>query len=388
VARRLSLALAVSLALVPSASAAQPEVPVGFLGVNAGGGTLLERGDLEREYGVMLGAGVQTARQPFQWDHSQPYATWADVPPDQAARFRDEGGVPTDWTFIDRQVAAATRRRIEVLAVVHGPPDWAQRYPGRFSSPPRDPEEFARFLATLARRYGRDGAFWREHPELPKVPVTDWQIWNEPSLDIFWADRPWVPGYIALLRASRLALREVDPRARIVLAGFPNASWVELDSIYREGGGRMFDVVAVHPFTSSVDGVLKIIRKARSVMARNRDRRKPIMVTETSWTSSKGRTSDKVSWKVTESGQARKVRELLIKLARNRRSLGIEGVYWFTWMTEDRDPGYSFDYAGLRRQRGADAKPVSKPALKAYRRVALALSGCRGKAARADRCAR
>jgi hypothetical protein len=378
------LALALALALVSSASAAQPRVPFGFIGVNAGGGTLLESGDLTGEYDLMLTSGVQTVRQPFEWNLTQPYATAADVPADEASRFRDEGGIPTDWTFIDRQVAAAASRRMMVLPVVHGVPDWAASHPREFSSPPRDPEQYARFLTTLVGRYGPNGSFWTEHPELPRVPVRDWQIWNEPNVPGFWSDQPWAGGYVALLRAAHRALRAADPNARTVLAGLTNESWTALAAVYKAGARGQFDVVAVHPFTGGVEGVLQILRNNRKVMARNRDSRKPLMVTETSWTSSHGKTKTTFTWETTERGQAGKVRHLLRLLARVRRQLRIERVYWYTWMSADADRGAPFDYAGLRRLR--DGKAVSKPALAAYRRTALELSGCRRKASRADRC--
>jgi hypothetical protein len=374
-----------TLALAPATAAAQQQVPFGFLGVNAGGGTLLEHADLESEFDLMLATGVQSVRQPFQWEWSQPYATWADVPQDQAARFRDEGGVPTDWALIDRQVAAAARRRMAVLAVVHGVPNWAARYPRESSSPPRDPKQFAVWVATLARRYGPGGKFWAEHPELPRVPVRDWQVWNEPSLVLFWSDRPWAPGYVDLLRATRDAVRAVDPSARIVLAGFPNDSWSALESIYKEGGHGLFDAMAVHPFTEWPKGVAQIVRKVRRVMTAHGDRDTPLMVTETAWTSSKGRIPSKDPWQVTERGQARRVTQLLRMLARLRRPMGVERLYWFTWMTTDSEPNYSFDYAGLRRLRGP-GPAESKPALAAYQRTARALSGCRRKVLRADRC--
>ncbi|MEA2444064.1 MAG: polysaccharide biosynthesis protein PslG [Thermoleophilales bacterium] len=381
----MGLALALALAPAAVATAAKPRVPVGFLGVNPGGGTLLEHADLEHEYDLMLDAGVQSVRQPFQWEFTQPYPTWADVPPDQAARFRDEGGMPTDWTVIDRQVAAAARRRIEVLPIVHATPGWAAREPGQFSSPPRDPEQFAAFAALLSRRYGPTGAFWREHPELPRMPIRDWQIWNEPNTHIFWRQWPWEGDYVALLRAVRPALRAVDKRARIVLGGLPNESWKALARIYRVGGRPYFDVVALHPFTGGVDGVLEIARRNRAVMARNHDARKTFLITETAWTSSRGRTSTGYTWETTEAGQAGKVRHLLRLLARVRRSARIERVFWYTWMTTDSSPGYSFDYAGLRRLRGA-GPAESKPALAAFKQTALELSGCRRKMSRADRC--
>ncbi len=83
--------------------------------------------------------------------------------------------------------------------VIHAP-DWAARHPGgNLDSPPREPEQYARFLAAAARRYGTGGSFWAERPELPRRPIRDWQIWNEPSLRDFWSVTSWARDYVALL---------------------------------------------------------------------------------------------------------------------------------------------------------------------------------------------
>ena len=45
-----------------------------------------------------------------------------------------------------------------------------------------------------------------------------------------------------------------------MLAGLPNYSWLELGRIYRVPGARnLFDVVAVHPYTKTPQGVLTIL---------------------------------------------------------------------------------------------------------------------------------
>ena len=48
---------------------------------------------------------------------------------------------------------------------------------------------FARFAKAVVRRYGRRGTLWRQHPRVPKNPITAYQIWNEPSLPIYWCNR-------------------------------------------------------------------------------------------------------------------------------------------------------------------------------------------------------
>jgi hypothetical protein len=380
------MAVALSMAAVaaPPASA-MPKVPSTFVGAVADGPLLLDPDvNFGRELDTMVASGVQTERTVFNWAQAQPYATFDDVPADQRSNYVDEGGVPTDYTAIDRLVTAAARRRLAILPVVLLAPAWDARHPGDFASPPKDPKPYARFAAALARRYGSAGAFWTEHPKLAKQPIRYWQIWNEPSLKQFWSDQPFAKDYVKLLRVSRAALRGADAHAKIVLAGLPNKSWIALGKIYKAGGGRLFDIAAFHPFTHAVDGVKTILERDRAVMAKHHDSRKPLWVTELSWTSAKGKTSQKFGNEETQSGQAKKVGEAYVMLAASRRKLRIQRVYWYTWLSRDVQHDYPFDWAGLSRVTSKGVK--RKPAYTAFRRTALRLEHCRSKRARADRC--
>jgi len=58
-------------------------------------------------------------------------------------------------------------------------------------------------------------------------------------------------------------------------------------------------------------------------------------------------------------------------LAAHRRRLGIQRVYWYTWLTRETSQSYPFDYAGLRHLQ--ETRVRSKPALRVYRRTALSL---------------
>jgi hypothetical protein len=71
-------------------------------------------------------------------------------------------------------------------------------------------------------------------------------------------------------------------------------------------------------------------------------------------------------------------------LAAHRRELGLLGFDIYTWL--DTNSGHSFSYSGLLRFRGT--RIIDKPAIGAFRRAALALEGCRVKAAVATRCER
>jgi hypothetical protein len=182
------------------------------------------------------------------------------------------------------------------------------------------------FVTQIATRYGRGGTFWRDHPELPPLPVTAYQVWNEPNLRVFWRPAVDAAGYLRLVRLTRARLRAVDPRATIVLAGLPESSHGApivdyMRAIYAQPGARaLFDVVALHPYSEDASGVLQKLNQVRDLMDRRGDRRTPIWVTEIGWATAGLRSPFRTS----RSGQASRISETLRLLisARARLRLG------------------------------------------------------------------
>ena len=352
--------LALVAVLASPASAASAKVPAGWMGVSATDGSLLGSAPLwAGETKVMKGAGVQSVRVPFYWNAMQPF-----------------GPGPVSFTASDVVVEGASRQGLRLLPIVLGTPAWAAKDPeaSRGWSAPRSPAEYGTFLSELAKRYGPKGTFWTEHPDVPRRPIGTWQAWNEPDLDAYWAQQPFAKGYVALLKAARTALRAVDPKGRIMLAGFPNRSWQSLEKVYKAKGGKLFDVAAVHGYTGSASNVIRLVDENRKVMARYHDARKPIAVTEMGFSSAPKSVDvpQYVTWNTTEAGQAKKVTELYASLAAKRASRRIEGAYWYSWyVPETSGKGGWEDYTGLRHLDGQTI--VSKPALAAYAKVAKKL---------------
>ena len=222
------------------------------------------------------------------------------------------------------------------------------------------------FAAALVRRYGSNGTFWAERPELPKLPITSWQVWNEPNLERYWASGPDAGEYVQLLRTVSKAIKAVDRRAEIVTGGIPeSASGIPLRSylaaMYRAGAGSAFDTLAIHPYARDSAGVLNAVRVVRGLMSRFRDR-SPIWVTEVGWASD-GPPSE---FTVGEAGQADRIADTVDGLARLRSQLGIRGFVYFNW--RDSTPysgGTDFWglHTGLLRRDG-----TPKPAFAAYQR--------------------
>lgn len=384
------MAMALSLAMASTADAgAPPKVPANFVGAVADG-PLLEAPTVSftGQLNSMVGAGVQTVRIVFNWSAAQPYASFDEVPPDEVANYREENGVPTDWREIDRIVTDSFARRLTILPVVYGAPNWAARHPGVFASPPIDPADYAAFTGALARRYGPGGSFWLENPDLkPERSIRYWQLWNEPNLRAFWSDQPFATDYVEMLRQSRTEIKAADPGAKIVLAGLPNKSWEALAQIYQASGKGLFDVATFHPFTAQPGGVKTILERNRKVMAKYGDSRMGLWVTELSWTSAKGKVkNDKpIGNEETESGQAKKLTQAYTLLSSLRTKLKIGRVYWYTWLSFDRSKSQAFDWAGLSKV--VNGKIKRKPAFNAFRNIALKLQRCKSKKGRADKCA-
>ncbi len=381
---RILLAL---LALVTVPATASARVPQGFVGMNLGPYAFAPGLDPNGQFDRMVSSGVESVRIVFSWKDAQPYARFSDVPAGQLGAFTgNAGGVPTSFGATDEAVTLAASHGLTVLPVVIYTPGWEERpHPLADFGLPKSNAVYASYVELLVRRYGPRGSFWAEHPDLPYVPIRAWQIWNEPNTSTRWPIQPFAPTYLAMVRAARTAIRRADPQAKVVLAGMPNYSWRSLETIYRvRGARRLFDIVSIHPYTASPEGVLTILRRARAVMRRHGDGRKPLLATETGWPSSFGHSPEHYPFDTTPSGQARKLATLLPLLARNRRALGLLGFDVYTWL--DTDAGHSFSYSGLLRVRGSAI--TAKPAFAAFKRAALALDDCHVKGRLATMCTR
>ena len=184
-------------------------------------------------------------------------------------------------------MAATARAHIELLPIVLRAPAWAAAHPELANSPPAGTANFAAYLTALIKRYGPDGSFWSDNPDLPKNPIESWQIWNEPNHDHYWSDQPYAAGYVRLAKAARAAIKKADPDAVVVAAGFADRSWESISQIYRAGAKGVFDAIAIHPYTYKVSNVLRMVRYARRSLRQAGDGDRPLWLTEVTWSSGK-----------------------------------------------------------------------------------------------------
>lgn len=333
----------------PSATpAASAELPPGFFGVVPQ--TPLGAKDLALMKGV-----VGTLRIPVFWSECEPA--------------RGE----YDFAALDARIGAAADHGIRVQPFVYGTPAWLSSDQARPPLSPRASAAWTAFLRVLVRRYGEEGAFWRERAR--SRPIRLWQVWNEPNFVFFWRPWPSPRAYARLLRVSARAIRGADPRARIVLAGVAPVNggirtWVFLRRLFRVAGVRRdFDIAAVHPYSANLAELDYQLRKVRRELVAAGFGDRPLLVTEVGVASQGHYPSAFVKGL---DGQAEFLRAAYARLAQMRGRWRIAGVDWFTWRDVPRaDPHCAFcEGAGL-----LDASGRPKPAWWALRQAVKAGAG-------------
>ena len=260
-----------------------------------------------------LGKGhVGTLRVNFGWGLVQPS--------------RD---APYNWSQYDLEVGGAALNGIRILATVYGSPTWVEptpEYPPLGSALPG----FTSFARAAVARYGSGGAFWKEHPELPALPITDWQLWNEPNSIYFWKPAPDPESYVTVLRAFHGAVKRADPDAHVLLGGlFPTPVGINMSAfmsdLYRLGAAKFFDEADVHPYAADPQRALGRTEQLRELLDRAGDGSKPIWITEVGWASG-GQPSGLT---VGPERQAEYLTRIFELAAGARERLLLRGVIWY-----------------------------------------------------------
>lgn len=343
--RRAAVCVALVLGLLSvsggPATAATGQAPAGFFGVTPQ--APLTSGDLARMARLDL-----TLRIPFYW-------------------FQLESQRGTyDFSSLDPVVGRAAAAGVRVLPFVTGSPAWMA---GDAAVPPlggSKAKAWEKFLRRLVGRYGPAGHFWAGHSA--RQPIRRWQIWNEPNFRIFWR-HPSAKAYMELLRRSERVIHRADPGARVMTAGLAPVEgglfpWEFLRRMYRQPQAeRAFDLVALHPYSTSLGALEYQLRAMRRVMARAGDGAKPLLVTEIGVASASRYPNP---FDRGPRGQARFLEAAYDLMLENRRRWRLGGAYWFTWKdSTSSDPHCVFcEFAGL-----FDAKGAAKPAWHALRRM-------------------
>ena len=265
----------------PERAPPQPEAPAIGVSVNwLFNGDTYTPAQVEAQLDAMQADGVKLARTDAFWSVAEP------EPP--------AGGVHRyDWGYADRVAGSLARHGVRWLPIISYSALWAASLPDNDKAPPFTPDDYAAYAGAFAERYGRDGRFWAEHPELPATPATAIEIWNEPDNSDFWAPAPNPAGYIDLYLRARTAIRAADPRARVLIGGLTGApTFLPQLLAARPDARGQIDGVAVHTYSPEPLGALAETRDARRTLVTLGMADVPLWVTEFGWVS-RPRNSDK-----------------------------------------------------------------------------------------------
>ncbi len=308
--------------------------------------------------------GVDSIRVPVSWGSVQP-----------------EKGGAWDWSDADVLIGAAAAARLNVLPFLSTAPRWAVPIDRRFGSseflPVRNGRQrsgWKQFVTRAIQRYGPNGDFWRENPQLPQRPIHIWQVWNEPNFKYFVA-RPDPAEYGKLVNLTYAAAKAADPGAQLILGGLfarpieatfkvrPRQAYFAstfLQQMYRSTPGikAKFKGIALHPYTGSWKNLPGRIEEVRRVLEANHDAGKALYITEMGWSSEPPQPHN--SFAKGLSGQARELKGAFRLFVANQRKWNLQQVDWFS----------IGDYAGLCNFCGGSglfrSGFIPKPAWRAY----------------------
>lgn len=365
--------LALVLGNQPDSGAAKPlpQVPKGFFGI------VPQTGIGEKDLRYMKAGGVESLRLSLPWAQVQP---------------TPKG--PYNWTGFDPLMEMATRAGLRVLPSIGSPPKWAVAKETTMPvASAKLRREWKRFLSAAVERYGPGGDFWNEHatggigpgpvyepePAIKRpMPIREWQIWNESNF--FYFAYPVSPSkYAKLVTLSSQAIKAVDPRAKLVLAGLfaePTAKGKKgmpattyLQRLYAIPGFKnRFDGIDLHPYAVDYEELERMTEEFHDVAVENRDR-PGLYITELGWGSQNN--FQQIAFEQGIRGQVKQLRGSYAYMMENARRLNLKSTYWFSW--KDLPGSCTFcDSVGLFRA-GEKFKP--KPAWHAF----VALTGGRAR---------
>jgi len=325
-AKTIAISLAVASVALLGAGAARPSgaeaVSPEFFGIAPQTVPTME--DVEH----MQAGRIGSMRWPLMWEAVQPTA-------------KSE----YDWSGFDEVVSMAAKGHIRILPFFYGTPSWlSHKYTILPIDSGRKRSGWVEFVEAAVSRYGPHGIFWAEHEPgseepLPRVPVRDWQVWNEANF--FYFATPASPQrYARLLKLTSPAIKRVEPSARVILSGLfgdptavpPNGlpAVQFLEQLYRVPGIKsQFDGVALHPYADEAIRLEELVEEMRAVILENHDPGARLYITEMGWGSQND--PNVVSFERGVRGQVLELRQAYEYLIANRQRLNLKGTYWFSW---------------------------------------------------------
>lgn len=222
-----------------------------------------------------------------------------------------------EWDFrrLDFALSVANSSGYDVLLTFGRTPRWASAQPDNRSfygageaAPPRNMNDFAKFVRRVASRY--------------KGRIKLYEVWNEPASGGMFSGT--VEQMVEMTRIVDRELGRVDPKARIVCPS--PAKYVSLDWFGRfvaAGGASYCDIIGYHFYTDSgfPEERVNLIRKVFDVLKAHDLTTKPVWDTESGLAVSNNNGDSPAA-----SVPGHIARWLILTWAN-----GVERFYWHSW---------------------------------------------------------
>jgi hypothetical protein len=313
-----------------------PETPASTFGVNASFYRAAP-GDAGPMLSAISAGGLGTVREGRG-------GNWSVVEPNPPA-----GGVHRyAWATPDRVEADLAAHGLRWYAYIGLTPRWDSAVIG---GPPKDAAavgDFAAYARAFAQRYGRGGAFWKAHPELPYLPVTDYELANEPNGP---AGRQagWTPAKLAAITAAgQEAIKSADPSATVIPAAFSQlgdpatdgqdaGSWVA--SMLKHSRGLNLDAIGINLYrgaggSNSVPAFETTLRGVRAELQAAGAGQVPIDIDEIGWVTQPNRYGVTA---ISEGQRAQNLTEIVSRWPQS--NCDIRKILPFIWSSGIGNPG-------------------------------------------------
>jgi hypothetical protein len=224
------------------------------------------------ELDLLVRNGATEYRTDAQWPTAEP------APP--------ANGVHTyAWASFDAIATTLAEHRLRWFAILDYSPGWASSDGTEFGAP-TDRAAFAAYAAAFAARYGVGGSFWASHPQVPALPVAEYEIWNEENIPLFWHQQATAPAqYATLVLAARRSIKAVVPSAHVVLGGVLDGGADGLGFLAameraHPGVLRTMDAIGYHPYQGDLQVILERVAALRRLLRQAGASAVPIDITE------------------------------------------------------------------------------------------------------------
>lgn len=265
-------------------------------------------------------AGATVAQTGSQWAATEP------GPP-------LHGQYRYDWDRSDTIVRGLAEAHLRWVPTLDYTPKWEQQHikPAKDKwttspLPPRNNAVFGAYAAALARRYGPGGSFWAANPSLPRLPVTSFEIWNEPDCKWTWGPDVNLQDYARLYMSAYRAIKSVNRHAQVITGGLA-FNQTSLPRLLKAFKGLPIDALGVHPYGSNAAATVAVVRWTTQETGALGRGRTPLIVDEYGWNSSR------LTWQhVPRKNLRSDVRQSIIGLTRISR---VQAVIPFEWTDAD-----------------------------------------------------